>query len=61
MGQSTPIAFASRSLSNAEKNYAQLERETLAIIYGVSYFHKYLFGRKINIITDHRPWIIKGR
>ena len=54
-GSEHPVAFASRSLSNAEKNYAQLEREALAIIYGVSYFHKYLFGRKITIITDHRP------
>ena len=54
-GSEDPVAFASRSLSNAEKNYAQLEREALAIIYGVSYFHKYLFGRKITIITDHRP------
>ena len=42
-------------MSNADKNYTQLEREALAIIYGVSYFHKYLFGRKITIITDHRP------
>ena len=42
-------------MSNADTNYAQLEREALAIIYGVSYSHKYLFGRKITIITDHRP------
>ena len=56
-GSEHHVAFASRGLSNAEKNYTQLEREALAIIYGVSYFHKYLFDCKITIITDndHRP------
>ena len=50
-----PIAFASRSLSLAEKNYSQLDREGLSIIFGVKKFHKFLFGTHVTIFTDHKP------
>ena len=38
-GLDKPVAFASRSLAPIEKGYAQLEKEGLAIIYGVKKFH----------------------
>ena len=50
-----PIAFASRSLSPAENNYAHLDKEGLSIIFGVKKFHDYLFGRKFEICSDHKP------
>jgi len=54
-GSEQPIAFASRSLSPAEKRYSQLDKEGLAIVYGVKKFHHYLFGRKFQIRSDHKP------
>lgn len=50
-----PIAYASRSYQPAEKNYSQIEKEALAIIFAVKKFHKFIFGRKFTMQTDHKP------
>ena len=54
-GSEKPIAFASRSLAPAEKNYSQFDKEGLAVVFGVKRFHHYLFGRKFTIFSDHKP------
>ena len=54
-GVERPIAYASRSLNNAEKNYSQIEKEGLAIIFGLSKFYMYLYARKFILCTDHKP------
>ena len=54
-GTLRPIAFASRTLSNAEKNYSSIDREALALVFGVLKFHQYLYGRKFILYTDHKP------
>ena len=50
-----PIAFASHSLAPAEKNYSQIDKEALAIVFGVKHFHQYLFGQYFTIKSDHKP------
>ena len=54
-GVERPIAYYSRSLSAAEKNYAQIDKEGLAVIAGLARFHQYLWGRPFVIVTDHKP------
>lgn len=54
-GIERPIAFASRSLTKAESQYSQLDREALAIVFSVNRFFQYLFGRKFDLITDNQP------
>ncbi|XP_037398305.1 uncharacterized protein K02A2.6-like [Pygocentrus nattereri] len=56
-GSERPIGFVSRTLSGAEKNYSQLDKEGLAVVFGVTKFHKYLYGRQFAIVTDHKPLI----
>ena len=50
-----PIAYASRALHDAESKYSQLEKEALAVIFGVRKFHSYLFGRQFTLVSDHKP------
>ena len=54
-GSEHPVAYASRTLSAAEKNYAQIEKEALALMYGIRKLHSYLFGHKFTLIADHKP------
>jgi len=56
-GEEKPIAFDSRTLSKAEQNYAQLENEALAIIFGIKKFHQYIYGRNFccRLITSLSP------
>ncbi|XP_015118224.1 uncharacterized protein K02A2.6-like [Diachasma alloeum] len=50
-----PVASNSRSLTVAERNYAQLDREALALVFGVKSFHQYVWGRKFWFETDYKP------
>ncbi len=52
-GNLRPIAYASRSLTPAEKNYHTTDLKCLAIIWSVKHFHKYLINRLFKIFTDH--------
>ena len=50
-----PVAFASRALTHTEKQYAQIEKELLAIVYGTEPFHQYTYGRPVKVESDHKP------
>ena len=52
-----PLAYASRILNSAEQNYSQIERELLAVVFGVTKYHQYLLGRHFKLPTDHKPLI----
>lgn len=54
-GVERPVAFASRKLHAAEANYSVIDREALAIMYGLNKFFFYLAGNKFVIRTDHKP------
>ena len=50
-----PVAFASKSLTDVETRYANIERELLAAVYGCERFHTYLYGKPFIIHSDHKP------
>lgn len=54
-GEERPIAFASRTLNAAEKRYSQIDKEALAIRWGLFKFHHYLYGVRFTLLTDHQP------
>lgn len=53
-GVEKPVLFASSTLSPAEKNYSQPQREALGIIFALKKFYKYIYGKKFTIVTDHQ-------
>ena len=50
-----PVAYASKSLSPTEEDYAQIEKEVYSIVFGSKRFHQYIYGRHVEISTDHKP------
>ena len=50
-----PIQYASRALTDTEKRYSQIEKEMLSIVFGLSRFHTYTYGRKVTVYNDHKP------
>ena len=52
-----PVMFASRALTGAEKNYQNLERECLAMIWGMEKFHYFLYGKQFTLQTDQNPLV----
>lgn len=50
-----PVAYASKALTPTQQNYAQIEKELLAVVFGCAKFDEYIVGREIAVETDHKP------
>jgi len=50
-----PVGYASKSLTDAQTRWSQMEKELLAIVEGCEKFHYYIFGREVEVLTDHKP------
>lgn len=56
-GTLSPVMFKSRTLTPAEMNYPILQHELLAVVFGFEKFYKYVLGKFIKLLTDHKPLI----
>ena len=56
-GDWKPVAYACRAMSEAEKRYAQIEKEALATTWACERFSNYLLGRHFHVETDHKPLV----
>lgn len=52
-----PVAYASKSLTDTQKNWSQIEKELFAIWFGCSRFHQYVYGQVVTVESDHKPLI----
>ena len=55
MQKGRPLAYTSRALTPAERNYAQIEEELLAIVFAAERFHQYTYGRPVKVDSYHKP------
>nr|XP_027232840.1 uncharacterized protein LOC113824300 [Penaeus vannamei] len=56
-GHPFPVAYASRKLLDREKRYSTIEKEGLAIMFGIHRFRYYLMGQEFILEVDHKPLI----
>lgn len=54
-GIKVPVCYVSRSLTDCERKYSQTEREALGLVWACERLHPYIYGRKFDLVTDHKP------
>ncbi len=59
-GEEHPVLYISRKLTPAERDYATVEKEALAVKWAVLELRYYLLGRKFTLVTDHAPHPVDG-
>ena len=52
-----PISYASKTLSSTESNYSNIEHELLGLLFAITHFKHFTFGRLVHVITDHKPLV----
>jgi hypothetical protein len=55
MQSNGPVAYASKALTDTQQRWAQIEKELNAIVFGCERFHQYVYGKQVNVETDHKP------
>ncbi|RXN21973.1 Transposon Ty3-G Gag-Pol poly [Labeo rohita] len=55
--EGAPVAYTSRTLTQTEVHYAQIEKELLAVVFACTKFNDYIYGKQIHIETDHQPLV----
>lgn len=55
MQQGRLIEYASSALTSSERKWAQIEKEALAVLFGVQRFDQYTYGRQVTVENDHKP------
>ena len=55
-GSEHPVAYASRTLNSSERNYAQVEKEALSLIFGLRKFHQYIYGRTFTLVRPQTTY-----
>lgn len=48
------IMFISRTLSETERKYSQIEKEAIAVVWSCERLHLYLIGTKFDLVTDNK-------
>ena len=52
-----PVAFTSRSMTDTERRYSQIEKEALALVWACEKFQDYVLGKHIDLKADHKPLV----
>lgn len=54
-GVNVLVCYVSHSLTDCERRYSQTEREALGLVWASERLHPYLYSRKSDLVTDHKP------
>ena len=52
-----PVAYMSKSMTETECRYLQIEKEALALVWACEKFEDYVLGKEIHLETDHKPLV----
>ena len=52
-----PVFYASKTLTDTESNYSNIEHEMLGVVFSILHFKHFTYGQKVHVITDHKPLI----
>ena len=50
-----PVAYASRTMTTTQERYAQIKKELLAVVFACERFHQYIYGKTVEVHSDHKP------